>query len=53
MVFAVDASATLQSVREPVIRVSVVDEASQQAIATPAVTRRPLLPMAAPGPARA
>ncbi len=51
VVFALDANATLHTVTEPVIRVSVVDEESQQAIATPAaeVTRRPLLPMAAPG----
>jgi hypothetical protein len=51
VVFALDANATLHTVSEPVIRVSVVDEESQQAIANPAaeVTRRPLLPMAAPG----
>lgn len=51
VVFALDANATLHTVSEPVIRVSVVDERSQQAIATPTaeVTRRPLLPMAAPG----
>jgi methylamine utilization protein MauE len=51
VVFALDANATLHTVSEPVIRVSVVDEESQQAIATPVleVARRPLLPMAAPG----
>ncbi|HEY7429128.1 MAG TPA: MauE/DoxX family redox-associated membrane protein [Streptosporangiaceae bacterium] len=55
VVFAIDANATLHTVSQPAIRVSVVDEESQQAIATPAagVNRRPPLPMAAPGPAGA
>jgi hypothetical protein len=49
VVFALDAGATLHTPGEPVIRVSVVDETSQQSIAAPEVARRPLLPVAAPG----
>lgn len=49
VVFALDAGATLRTAGEPVIRVSVVDETSQQVIAAPAAARRPLLPVAAPG----
>jgi len=49
VVFALDAGATPHTVGEPVIRVSVVDETTQQAIAAPEAVRRPLLPVAAPG----
>jgi hypothetical protein len=51
VVFAVDATVTLETVNEPVIRVSVVDEELQETIPTPSpeVTPRPLLPLAAPG----
>jgi hypothetical protein len=51
VVFAMDAAATMETVKEPVIRVSVVDEELQETISTPSpgMTPRPLLPMAAPG----
>lgn len=50
VVFALDANATAETVRDPVVRVSVVDEERQQTVADPVldVTRRPLLPMAKP-----
>lgn len=51
VVFAVDANAAAESVSQPVVRVSVVDEERQEAVADPVleVARRPLLPMATPG----
>jgi hypothetical protein len=51
VVFAIPADATLDTVGEPAVRVSVVDEESDQVIAIPPieVTRHPLLPLAAPG----
>ncbi|HEY5986493.1 MAG TPA: hypothetical protein VIV12_08970, partial [Streptosporangiaceae bacterium] len=50
VVFAIDAAATTQTVQEPVIRVSVIDEERQEIIAVPSleVPRRPRLPVAAP-----
>jgi methylamine utilization protein MauE len=50
VLFAIDASATLETAGEPAIRVSVVDDESEEMIPTPSleVTRRPLLPLAAP-----
>jgi Methylamine utilisation protein MauE len=50
VVFALDANATTETVRDPVVRVSVVDEERQQTVADPVldVTRRPPQPMAKP-----
>jgi methylamine utilization protein MauE len=50
VLFAIDASATLETAAEPAVRVSVVDDESEELIPTPSLeaTRRPLLPLAAP-----
>lgn len=50
VVFALDANASTETVSQPVVRVSVVDEEGQQAVTDRVLerARRPLLPIAAP-----